>query len=115
MTPEQFLDATRRAKFNSLMLQYGKLHDAGRGDEDHALELLAEALPLCPPEFKPKLDEIITEVFGPMPQAEYCDDAGNLLYSVAQIEKWLGEKIDPKNLTRIQKNHPMPGTVQRIQ
>jgi hypothetical protein len=114
MTPQQFFDATRRAKFNSLMLQYGKLHDAGEGDEDHALELLAEALPLCPPEFKVKLDEIIEDIWGPMPKAEYCDDAGNPLYSVAQLEKWLGEKIDPKNLARVQKNNPMPGTVHRI-
>ena len=30
MTNEQFLDATRLAKFHSLMTRYGKLHDEGR-------------------------------------------------------------------------------------
>ena len=81
MTPEQFLDVTRRATFHKHMSQYAALHDAGRGDEDDALELLGEALSVCPPEFKPKLDEIIKDVFGEMPQPEFCDDNGNPCYT----------------------------------
>ncbi|HIJ95966.1 MAG TPA: hypothetical protein HPP94_09565 [Desulfuromonadales bacterium] len=115
MTPEQFLDATRRAKFHSLMTRYGKLHDEGRGDADESLDILAEALTLCPPEFKTKLDEITTEVFGKMPTAEYCDDDGNPCYSIPQLEKWLGHKIDPKDIERVKKRHPSPGTIHRLQ
>lgn len=115
MTPEQFLEATRRAKWHGLMSRYAKLHDEGKDTTDEALDILAEALPLTPPEFKSKLDEIIREVFGETPKAEFCDDNGNPCYTVPQLEKWLGNKIEPKDLERFLKHNPMIDNVYRIQ
>lgn len=115
MTPELFLEATRRAKWHALMKRYAKLHDEGKDTTDEALDILAEALPLTPSEFKSKLDEIISEVFGEMPKAEFCDDNGIPCYTIPQLEKWLGHKIEQKDLERSQKRNPVTGTVHRIQ
>lgn len=114
MTNQQFLEATRRAKWRSLMSRYAKLHEQGLDQTDEALDIFSEALPLTPPEFKARLDEIIREVFGEMPKAEYCDDNGNACYSIPQLEKWLGHKIEQKDLERVLKRNPTTGPIHRM-
>lgn len=115
MTNQQFIEATRRAKWYALMNRYTKLHEQGQDNTDEALDILAEALPLAPPEYRTKLDEIKREIFGEIPKAEYCDDNGNLFYSIPQLEKWLVQKIEQKDLERVLKIHPTTGTIHRIQ
>ena len=114
MTLEQFLEATRQARFHSLIDQYRTLHESGKGDTDYALDLLSEALPLAPPELKQKMDAKIEELWGPMPKAEYCDDNGTPCCSVKQVEAWLGRKISRHELERFEKRHKL-GTIHRIQ
>lgn len=114
MINEQFLEATRRAKFNALIMRYGKLLEEGRGDSREALDVLAEALPLTPPEHKVRLDEIMTEILGPKPQAEYCDENGQPCYTIQQVEKWLGRKIDAEEIAEIQPQSPHSRNIHRI-
>jgi hypothetical protein len=114
MTSEQFLKATSRAKWHSLMSKYAKLHEQGLYHTDEALDIFAEALPLTPPEFRVEMDRIIQEVFGEMPKAEFCDDNGNPCYSIPQLEKWFGHKIEQKDLERVLKRGPVTGPIHRI-
>lgn len=115
MTNHQFLEATRRAKWHSLMSRYAKLHEQGLDRTDEALDIFAEALSLTPPEFKVEMDRIIQELFGEMPKPLYCDDNGNPCYSIPQLEKWLGHKIDQKDLERVLKRNPVTGPIHRMQ
>lgn len=114
MTSDQFLEATRQARFHSLMDQFRALHESGKGDTDQALDLLAEALTLAPPEIKQQMDAKIEEIWGKMPKAEYCDDSGNHCYTIPQLEKWLGRKIGPDDLARISKRHQAPDKAHRL-
>ena len=98
-------------------LKYPALSEklGGRSRASIHRDMRDRGLPLCPPEFKTKLDEIIKEVFGEWPKAEYCDDNGNACYSIPQLEKWLGQKIEQKDLERVLKRHPTAGTIHRLQ
>jgi hypothetical protein len=112
---KQFLETTRRAKFRSLMREYGSLHDAGQGETEEALDLLAEALSIAPPEMAAKRDEIIEEVYGAWPEADHCDANGEPVYTIAQLEKWLGHKIDPKDIERVMRRFLNTITIHKIQ
>jgi hypothetical protein len=107
MTDEQTFKAALRSQFHSLMV-----HDEGMNE---ALDKLAEESPLCAPESMTTLDVLMEEVFGEMPQAEYVDDEGNPVYSVQQLESWLGHAIDSRDLVPIQQRHPSPVNIYRMQ
>lgn len=100
-----FLDITRRAKFSALMTKYKALHAAGEGETDDALEILADAVEIAPPEMKEALDRIFIEVYGEWPEAEFCDDDGNPCYSLEQLEKWIGHEIKPEDLEKVRRRH----------
>lgn len=98
MDNEQF-KAMVREKVHSLMVHDKNLNESSEQPS---------------PEVQARLDEIMAEAFGPMPQAEFCDDAGEPVYSVQQLEQWLGHKIDPRDLEPIRQRHPTP-YISRVQ
>lgn len=98
MTNNQFNNAAFRAEFHRLM----EHNEAGE-------------YPAPSPGSRARLDVLMEEVFGKMPEAEYCDDAGEPVYSIAQLERWLGHKIDQRDLVPIRKRHPSPANINRVQ
>ena len=80
--------------------------------------LLAEALPLAPPDIKAKMDAKLREL-GMLPEVMFVDDEGNGVFTVGQLAETLGTSVE--EVQRMAKecadHHPTvkpSGTIHRL-